>query len=115
MEKADSDGLRPSVDQPTGCGDDCCAINLDGDLPVRGGALGNRSLQGARDKWLGLRDEKVVEVVAKFARKLQHVAETFGRDQSDLGTSALDQGIRDQCGRVDAGLDVAEIYPLSLS
>src|SRR5580693_5195004 len=60
---------------------------------MRVDALGHRETKGARHQRLRLVDRKVILIVAALGTDIEHVTETFRRDQRCPRAPALDDGV----------------------
>ena len=111
VDEADRDGLDAHAHQcPRGVAQ-LRLVQRTQHVAVGVDSFVHREAPVARRQRLGLLQEQVVEVVAHLGADLQHVAKSAGRDQSDPGSVALDDGVGDQGGAVHDAVDSGELDP----
>ncbi len=111
MQQAHGNGIGASVDQPLVGGQNAGLVQRHQFLSVACHTLDNAKPAVAWDEGFGLPPEQVVHLCPVAPTDFQHVAESLGRQQPDLGTAAFQKRIqpdgramKEQFGHIDLGL-----------
>ena len=111
VEEADGDRLDTLPTELAGRVTDLLLRESRNDLPVAVDALGNFETVASLNERLGKCKEQIVDVVALLGAHLQKVAEALRRDETELCSLALDDGVCDQRRSVDDLADVGQGQP----
>ena len=76
---------------------------------MRVDALRHREAKRARHQRLRLVDREIILIVAALGADIEHVAETFRRDQRRLRAPAFDDGVGCERGAVNEDVDVTDV------
>lgn len=108
VKEADRDRFCASRGEFGGKAADLGWIERGVDRAVDQDALGDLAAEGSIDEGGRTLEAEVVHVVAVLAGNLESVSVPAGDEQPDPGAAALDEGVRDEGGRVN---DLADLSP----